>query len=121
MSWLLHLLKSKKGVTLIELLVVVVILGIIAAVTIPMVTSNQDTAFANSNAQNLAIVQEAVTRYMIDNNGDLPKDDDVVDFDLLVPNYLTEEPVIHFGDESKRGKKWVITADGRVSLPSNAK
>ncbi|MBM7662313.1 prepilin-type N-terminal cleavage/methylation domain-containing protein [Bacillus mesophilus] len=61
--------KNQRGLTLIELLVVIVILGIIAAIAIPMVMSQQDNAAKNTNAQNLSIVQDAVNRYYTLNNG----------------------------------------------------
>ena len=56
-------LKNQKGLTLIELLVVIVILGIIAAIAIPMVMSNKDEAYKSTNAQNKSILQDAVNRY----------------------------------------------------------
>jgi type IV pilus assembly protein PilA len=98
-------LKNKKGVTLIELLVIVVILGIIAAVAIPMVVSNLEEAQKSVDDQNKAIIQDAVNRYMA-KEGEVPVEGD------LVPDYLSQYP-----KPTTDGKKFTIDGDsGLVSI-----
>lgn len=123
---LARILRSDKGVTLIELLVVVVILGIIAAIVVPMVSGNQDEAYTNTNQQNLAIVNDALQRYAIDTGGsvdgavDDSGADDVVNFTVLVGEFLTSEPAVYISGESTTGSDWLIDADGVASLPVGA-
>jgi prepilin-type N-terminal cleavage/methylation domain-containing protein len=59
----LKAMKNQKGLTLIELLVVIVILGIIAAIAIPMVMSNRDKAVENAVEQTNNVVKDAAARY----------------------------------------------------------
>jgi prepilin-type N-terminal cleavage/methylation domain-containing protein len=81
-------MKDQAGLTLIELLVVIVILGIIAAVAIPMVMSNKDTAAKNTNAQNLSILQDGVNRYRTLNDA-YPEN-----LDALVGDYIETVPAV---------------------------
>jgi prepilin-type N-terminal cleavage/methylation domain-containing protein len=136
MTWITRMVKNQKGVTLIELLVVVVILGIIAAVAIPAVMSNQADAYVSTNGQNLKIIQEAVTRYQIDNpgrdNARALHHNNGNSGNLLtgansplVPNYLQEIPVIYDANGNAIGN-WRVTIDinnnniTTVSLPNGA-
>lgn len=84
-------LKNQRGLTLIELLVVIVILGIIAAIAVPMVMGNQDKANKNTNAQNLQIYQDAVNRYYID-NAPLESSPGTTVPSGLVPTYINSIP-----------------------------
>ncbi len=57
--------NRRGGFSLLELLAVVSILGVIAAVVIPRVTSSKDKAAENVNLQNIAEINAAVERYYL--------------------------------------------------------
>lgn len=118
---MIKVLRKQNGVTLIELLVVVVILGIIAAIAIPAVMSNQKEAYGNTNLQNLQIVQEAVERYAIHNKGKYPVDsNNTVDFEKLISDYIKSEPKIYMKDDTEVLGWPIDSKTGKVSLPANA-
>ncbi|SVB12315.1 uncharacterized protein METZ01_LOCUS165169, partial [marine metagenome] len=57
--------KSKKGFTLIELLVVVAIIGILAAVGIPIFQGFMATAKINASTENHSRAKDMVTAYFV--------------------------------------------------------
>lgn len=63
---------SDVGLTLIELMVVVVVLGIIAAIAIPSISSVITNSKISATESDLATIQEALQRYDID-HGQYPK------------------------------------------------
>jgi len=58
--------RKRSAFSLLELLAVVVILGIIAAVVVPRVTTSADKAKAEVNNYNIAAMNSAVERYYVD-------------------------------------------------------
>jgi len=58
--------KKKSGFSLLELLAVVTILGIIAAIIVPRVTSSSDTAKTKVRDHHKATINAAVERWYVD-------------------------------------------------------
>jgi len=85
--------KSKrKAFSLLELLAVVVILGIIAAIVVPRVTSSSDLAKQKVNAHNKGTINAAVERYQV-NTGSWPSTDlNEMDVDTYFPDGIPVSP-----------------------------
>ena len=57
----------RQGFSLMELLAVVTILGIIAAIIVPRVTTSSDTAKQKVHEHNMGTINSAIERYYITN------------------------------------------------------
>ncbi len=57
--------RRRQAFSLMELLAVVTILGIIAAIIVPRVTTSSDTAKAKVHAHNMGTINSAIERYYI--------------------------------------------------------
>jgi type II secretion system protein G len=64
-------MRSRKGLTLIELLIVVIILGALAAIAIPRISTSATTAKSNACKTNISTLNTALEMYHVD-HGDYP-------------------------------------------------
>lgn len=70
----------KKFFTLIELIVVIVVLGILAAIVIPNISSWQEEAKNTAVVSNIRNLQTSVDMYSLENNGNLPIAEEATEF-----------------------------------------
>jgi general secretion pathway protein G len=60
--------RSQRAFTLVELIVVVAVLGVLAAMAIPVFSSYIDKAKVTSSSADIRTVEKAITAYVIDKN-----------------------------------------------------
>lgn len=71
--------RRGAGFTLIEILIVIVVLGIIAAVVVPQLTTAADDAKLDALKANLQLVRSQIELYRLHHNGQLPTSADLFD------------------------------------------
>ena len=82
----------KKGITLIELLLVVIILGALAALAIPRISTSATTAKQNTCATNIDIINSQMEIYFAE-HGSYPAIDDLFADANYFPDGVPECPV----------------------------
>lgn len=121
--------KHKKWFTLIELIVVIVILGILAAIVIPNISTWKDEATHTAVISNTRNLQTSVDMYALKNNGVFPTvlnptvlEPKPIDFEGIIPKYSRTLPktkgVYYWVDY--QGKVWAATIDSPKGVILNS-
>ena len=99
------MIRSKKGFTLIELMIVVAIIGILAAIAIPMYNANVNKAKLQEATDTLGAMKDEVCKFATDNGAPPP----VLPDNQILPNLGIQVPQ-SFGPAGDR-KWWYRTED----------
>lgn len=84
--------RRRQAFSLMELLAVVTILGIIAAIIVPRVTTSSDTAKAKVNAHNKGTINAAIERYYIETGSWPSADLNELDVVAYFPDGIPTDP-----------------------------
>ena len=100
---------KNKGITLIELLIVVIILGALAAIAIPRISTSAHNARKNACYTNIDILNSQLEMYCADNDGEYPAD--LADLTADANYFPDGAPVCPFDSSTYPD---ALTADNRV-------
>lgn len=105
---IMKFMRKSKFFTLIELIVVIVVLGILAAIVIPNISSFKEEAEETAILSDARNIQTAVDMFMLKNDGRTPTKDtptlgnpQIVETYGMKPDYLRDLP------KTKRAKFWL--------------
>jgi type II secretion system protein G len=108
-------MRNRKGLTLIELLIVVIILGALAAIAIPRITTSATTAKTNACKTNVDTLNTAIEMWKMD-KGTYPGSVAILVAD---PNYFPDNaPVCPYSDGTTF--PYVLGTNNRVTSHGHA-
>ncbi len=108
------MLRNKKGFTLIELMIVVAIIGILAAIAIPMYNANVNKAKLQEATDTLGAIKDEVANFSSDQGGPPGS--------LAEPGILTTLGVQvpeSVGQAGAGGRKWIYATVDNTNLGAN--